>query len=107
MNPFSPLTVVLGVVVGWVVVGAAGLLRPRDVRYAGRALFAVGAAGALALLAAAIWSLGQPAQDWVLPLGLPDLPLHVRLDPLAAFFLALIGSSTVGMSIYSAVYFGA
>jgi formate hydrogenlyase subunit 3/multisubunit Na+/H+ antiporter MnhD subunit len=105
--PFGPLALVLGVVAGWMAVGAAGLLRPRDVRYAGRALFGVGAVGALALLGAATWSLGQPAQDWVLPLGLPDLPLHVRLDPLAAFFLALIGASTVGISTYSAGYFRA
>ncbi|HET7063516.1 MAG TPA: hydrogenase 4 subunit B [Rudaea sp.] len=103
----SPLALVLGVVVGWTAVGAAGLLRPRDVAFAGRALFGVGALGAFLLLAAAIWSLGQPAQDWVLPLGLPDLPLHVRLDPLAAFFLALIGASTVGISIYSSGYFRA
>jgi formate hydrogenlyase subunit 3/multisubunit Na+/H+ antiporter MnhD subunit len=103
----SPLALVLGVVVGWTAVGAAGLLRPRDVNYAGRALFGVGALGALMLLIAAIWSLGQPAQEWVLPMGLPDLPLHVRLDPLAAFFLALIGASSVGISIYSAGYFRA
>jgi len=103
----SPLALVLGVVVGWTAVGAAGLLRPRDVAFAGRALFGVGAVGAFVLLGAAIWSLGQPVQDWVLPLGLPDLPLHVRLDPLAAFFLALIGASTVGISIYSAGYFRA
>ena len=107
MTSLSPLALVLGVVAGWTAVGAAGLLRPRDVNYAGRALFGVGALGALVLLIAAIWSLGQPAQDWVLPMGLPDLPLHVRLDPLAAFFLALIGASSVGISIYSAGYFRA
>jgi len=107
VNALSPLSLVLGVVVGWMAVGAAGLLRPRDVRYAGRALFGIGAVGAFVLLVAALWSLGQPAQDLVLPMGLPELPLHVRLDPLAAFFLALIGASTVGISIYSAGYFRA
>jgi formate hydrogenlyase subunit 3/multisubunit Na+/H+ antiporter MnhD subunit len=104
---FAPLPVILCVVCGWIVVGAAGLLRPRDVAYAGRALFGVGAAGAIVLLVAAVASLGQAVQDWVLPLGLPDLPLHVRLDPLAAFFLALIGASAAGISIYSAGYFRA
>ncbi|HEX3122697.1 MAG TPA: hypothetical protein VHQ21_05290, partial [Rhodanobacteraceae bacterium] len=65
MNALSPLSLVLGVVVGWMAVGAAGLLRPRDVRYAGRALFGIGAVGAFVLLVAALWSLGQPAQDLV------------------------------------------
>jgi hypothetical protein len=30
--------------------------------------------------------------DKVLPLGLPDLPFHLRLDALSAFFLLLLGS---------------
>ncbi|MGA9422329.1 MAG: hydrogenase 4 subunit B [Rhodanobacteraceae bacterium] len=103
----SPLDLALGIVAVWLAVGAAGLLRPRDLRFAGRVLFGIGALAAVLLFAVAIWSLTQPAQDQVLPLGLPDLPFHVRLDPLAAFFLALIGSVATGISIYSAGYFRA
>jgi hypothetical protein len=29
----------------------------------------------------------------VLPLGLPDLPFHLRLDSLSAFFLLLLGAA--------------
>jgi len=29
----------------------------------------------------------------VLPLGLPDLPFHLRLDALSAFFLLLLGAT--------------
>src|SRR5207249_1916865 len=40
-----------------------------------------------------------------LPLGLPDLPFHVRMDPLAGFFLMLLGSVSAGISVYAAGYF--
>ncbi len=91
----------------WVVVGVAGLLRPRDVLFAGRGLFSLGVLGGLALLVIAIPALDLPPQTLVLPLGLPDLPFHMRLDPLAAVFLALIGATSIGISLYSAGYFRA
>lgn len=40
----------------------------------------------------------------VLLIGLPDLPFHLRLDPLAGFFLAIIGLLSFFVSIYSAGY---
>ena len=40
-----------------------------------------------------------------LPLGLPDLPFHLRLDPLAGFFLLLLGAASAGVSLFSAGYF--
>src|SRR5207249_5137037 len=40
-----------------------------------------------------------------LPLGLPDLPFHLRVDPLAGFFLMLLGSVSTGISVYAAGYF--
>lgn len=101
----SPLTLILGIVSGWIAIAALGLLRPRDVRFAGRILFAVGALGSVALMVVAILSIDAPVQQTILPLGLPDLPFHVRLDPLAAFFLVLIGAGSAGISIYSAGYF--
>src|SRR5438105_783910 len=42
-----------------------------------------------------------------MPMGLPDLPFHVRLDPLSAFFLLLIGAASFGVSLFSAGYFRA
>jgi hydrogenase-4 component B len=107
MSIASPLTLVLGIVCFWIAIAAAGLLRARDVRYAGRVLFAIGSLGGAALLVVAVRSIGNPVEEAVLPLGLPDLPFHVRLDPLAAFFLALIGAGSTGISIYSAGYFRA
>ena len=41
----------------------------------------------------------------MLPLGLPDLPFHLRLDALSAFFLLLLGAVAAAVSLYSAGYF--
>lgn len=40
----------------------------------------------------------------VLLIGLPDLPFHLRLDPLAGFFLTVIGLLSFFVSVYSAGY---
>ncbi|MGA7827288.1 MAG: hydrogenase 4 subunit B [Geobacteraceae bacterium] len=40
----------------------------------------------------------------VVPLGLPDLPFHLRLDPLSGFFLCVIGLLAFFVSIYSLGY---
>src|SRR5262249_52859074 len=41
----------------------------------------------------------------ILPLGLPDLPFHLRLDSLSAFFLLLLGVASAAISLYAAGYF--
>ena len=40
----------------------------------------------------------------ILLMGLPDLPFHLRLDPLAGFFLTVIGLLSFFVSVYSAGY---
>lgn len=40
-----------------------------------------------------------------LPLGLPDLPFHIRLDALSGFFLLLLGLAGAGISTFAAGYF--
>ena len=40
----------------------------------------------------------------ILQMGLPDLPFHLRLDPLAGFFLCVIGLLAFFVSIYSIGY---
>ena len=40
----------------------------------------------------------------VLLIGLPDLPFHVRIDPLAGFFMAMVGLLSFFVSIYSIGY---
>jgi len=106
-SPFSgSLAVCLALLTAWLVIGAAGLLSPRNVRYAGRLLFVLGALVGFALAAAAAWSLVKGVTETsVLPIGLPDLPFHLRIDALSAVFLLLLGAAATGVSLFSAGYF--
>ncbi len=107
MYPFdaAPLDLILGVVLLWLLIGVAGLLRPTSLRFVSRVLFPIGAIGGALLVLAAVFSIRIDAVTLVLPLGLPDLPFHVRLDALSAFFVALVGAVALGVSLFSAGYF--
>jgi hydrogenase-4 component B len=67
--------------------------------------FPLGAFAALVLAAAAAAAIGVGTQTAVLPIGLPGLPFHLRLDPLASFFLFLLGAAGAGVSAFAAGYF--
>src|SRR5204863_3109393 len=104
MTPVS-LYLVIAAIAAWLAIGAAGLLRPRDLRFVSRVLFPAGAAIAVALAVVAGFALGRPPQSTVLPLGLPDLPFHLRIDSLSAFFLVLLGATSAAISLFSSGYF--
>ena len=99
------LQLILYVILLWLALGLAGVFFPRKLHLVSRVLFPAGALGALALAAAALIALGGATQSLVLPLGLPDLPFHLRLDALSAFFLLLLGAVTAGISVFAAGYF--
>ena len=101
----SPLTACITVLAGWVVIAAAGLLRPRSLPFAGRALFLLGALCGLALAGIAGFALAAPVDQITLPLGLPDLPFHLRRDALTSVFLVLLGVASAGISVFAAGYF--
>ncbi len=103
----NALPLVITAILAWIAIGVLGLVRPRNLIFVGRILFSVGAAVGFALAAVALVTIGDAPQTLVLPLGLPDLPFHVRLDALSAFFLFLLGSAGGGISIFSAGYFRA
>lgn len=68
------------------------------------ALPLVGVCGALTL-AAGLTALYAPApESLLLPLGLPWLPWGLRLDPLAGFFLCIIGLVTVAVGLFGPAY---
>ena len=39
------------------------------------------------------------------PIGLPDLPMHVRCDALSCVFLCILGATSAGVSLFGAGYF--
>ncbi len=52
----------------------------------------------------ALAALGATPSDLVLPLGLPWIGAQFHLDPLAAFFLAVVGLGSAGASLYALGY---
>ena len=100
----SPLALIGIAVVFWLGIGAAALARPRS-RETSNALFTLGSAVGLLLAAFAFVALGRPPETAVLPLGLPDLPFHLRLDALSAFFLILLGLASAAVSLFASGYF--
>ena len=96
---------VLAVVAVWLAVGLAGILALRNFRIVARALFPLSAALSIALAAIALAALPGTPQVAVLPIGLPNLPFHLRLDALSSFFLMLLGIASAGISIFAGGYF--
>ncbi|HEX5767745.1 MAG TPA: hydrogenase 4 subunit B, partial [Burkholderiales bacterium] len=70
-----------------------------------RWLFPLGAALGLVLAALGARAVWSAPETLVLPLGLPELPFHLRMDPLAGFFLLLLGAVAAGISVYARGYF--
>jgi hydrogenase-4 component B len=67
--------------------------------------FSVTAIASLLSVIAGAWTvLTGRTQKIQLLIGLPDLPFHLRLDPLAGFFLSVIGLLALFVSIYSIGY---
>ncbi len=92
-------------VAGWLLVGTAGIIALNRLALVARVLFPAGGAIGIVLFALAAVSIATPPETTVLPIGLPGLPFHFRLDSLSAFFIMVIGGATVGVSAFAAGYF--
>src|SRR3989337_3017354 len=67
--------------------------------------FSLTAVASLLAVAAGCWVVGSGLiNKLILPLGLPNLPFHLRLDPLSGFFFTVIGLLGFFVSIYSIGY---
>ena len=107
MDPRQLILLALAMVGTWLALGLAGLARPRATRWIAHRLFPLGALASLVIAGVGLGALLLPAGDLVLPLGLPGLPMHLHIDALSGFFLLLLGSSSVGTSLFAAGYFRA
>jgi formate hydrogenlyase subunit 3/multisubunit Na+/H+ antiporter MnhD subunit len=99
------LTASLLAALAWLAIGLAGLITAGNSALARRVAFPLGAAVGLVLAAVGAQAAWLPPATMVLPLGLPDLPFHLRLDPLAGFFLLVLGGVGAGISVYANGYF--
>lgn len=89
----------------WLVVALAGVLAAQHLTLVAKVLFPAGGAAGVALFVLALLATGESPEVAVLPIGLPGLPFHLRLDSLSAFFLMVIGGVAAGVSAFAAGYF--
>lgn len=103
LNAFLPIDIAGAATLAWLAIGVLGLFVPP--RMVPCTLFPAGALVALLIAICGLWGLSSDPQVAVLPLGLPDLPFHLRLDVLSSFFMFLLGAAATGISLYSTGYF--
>ncbi len=99
------LDAILVCLAAWLAIGAVGIAALRNFVVVARILFPLSALLSITLAALALSALPAAPQTAVLAIGLPDLPFHLRLDALSAFFLTLLGLASAGISIYAGGYF--
>ena len=93
------------VMLGWLLIAATGLFALRRFALVARVLFPLGGLFGLGLFILALGALLDTPEVAILPIGLPGLHFHLRLDSLAAYFLMLIGAASAGISVFAAGYF--
>ena len=96
---------ILLVIAGWLVIGTLGLVFLRRLEIVSRILFPIGSLLAVVLFGLSLAAVFSSPEIAVLPIGLPNLPFHFRLDSLSAFFLMIIGGVGAGVSIFASGYF--
>jgi formate hydrogenlyase subunit 3/multisubunit Na+/H+ antiporter MnhD subunit len=101
----SPLELCFALLCAWLGLGMLAVLRPTRYAWVCGVLFPAGAAAGIGLAIVAALSLGAPVERSILVLGLPDLPIHLRLDSLSAVFLFQLGAASAGVSLFAADYF--
>ncbi len=101
---FMPLDGAWGAVLYWLALGFASLFLQARPRLITGLIFPLGAAGALFMAGVGIMTLLGHPDHFILPLGLPGLPFHLRLDALSGFFLTLLGAAAAGITVYASGY---
>jgi formate hydrogenlyase subunit 3/multisubunit Na+/H+ antiporter MnhD subunit len=100
-----PVELTLFTVGAWLFLGLLAIAFQQRQLLLLRLIFPLTALGGLGLMVAGWWGMHGDPSSLVLPLGLPDLPFHLREDALSGFFLLLLGGVAFATSIYSGGYF--
>jgi formate hydrogenlyase subunit 3/multisubunit Na+/H+ antiporter MnhD subunit len=95
----------LAIALGWLAVAVAGALALHRLALVARWLFPAGGLLGLALFGVGLSALLSTPETALLPVGLPGLPFHLRLDALSAYFLMVLGGAAAGISAFAAGYF--
>jgi hydrogenase-4 component B len=103
--PREPVQWAWGFVLFWLALGFLALLLQDSQWLRSGLVFSFGAFGALGIAGVGVAGLMSPASSIILPIGLPELPFHLRLDALSAFFMVLLGSAAFGVTVYASSYF--
>jgi formate hydrogenlyase subunit 3/multisubunit Na+/H+ antiporter MnhD subunit len=87
------------------VMPAIAMVLQKRQRLLNRLSFVAAAAASLTAAAAGAWAVARNMTSRaVMSIGLPDLPFHLRLDPLAGFFMTVVGLLSFVVSVYSLGY---
>ncbi len=108
MGQFPQLLAIDGamlVVLAWFAIGCLGVAALHNLNLVARVLFPLSALLSVALAGIGLTAVPGAPQTAILAIGLPDLPFHLRLDALSAFFLALLGLASAGISVFAGGYF--
>ena len=105
IDAVTPLLGALAVGICWLAIAAFALIPAGNAFFARHVAFPLGALAGLGLAGLGLEAVWLPAAQMTLPLGMPDLPFHLRVDPLAGFFLMLLGSVAAGISVYAGGFF--
>lgn len=92
---------ILGAVALWLLLSLFALLLRERFYF----VFPLSAVGSLCIFAGSVWALSKSQPEIPLVFYLSGFLLHLRLDALASVFLALLGASSFGISLYCLGYF--
>lgn len=95
----------IGIAFFWLLLGVASLLFGYIIPGWNRIVFLLTSLGAIVLMVCGVSALSLAPVSVTLPLGLPNLPFHFRLDALSAFFIIILGGGVVGASFFAGGYF--
>ena len=101
-----PVVVALWGVAALLAVAVGAVVTARRTPRASDAVYAVSGAVAVVLfgVAASVLVAGEPTAETVLPIGLPWVGAHFRLDSLSAFFLLVVDLGGAAASLYALGY---